>query len=267
VQLDVRALLKGMVPVWKWNDMIMLDIHRRASGAVSKKDFFDQIPAPDVQIAHAWRELFMFELEGRGHMPDHETLYQAWTKAMHLFEIDGGLGAVLGARNFLEVGHILEDDLSDGERKLLDAVRSAIWSSPLLRKPAETAMGQDEIVELDGRATTAWVGKLVLRHMADGDKFVDAEQFLTSWRNLLPEKWGSGVGIDVLDQESYQLETKIDGVSLIRWTGRETGRAMEGTAKGKGGLESVSKDSKPGAGSVGKRKWHEKFKDSRNAKK
>ena len=265
VQLDVRALLRGVVPVWHWNDTAMTD---RAGRAVSKREIFDQIPAPDGRIEHAWRELFAFQLQGRGYVPDHETLCQAWRQVMHRFEIvDGGKGAVLGAKNFLHGGNTCEDDLNDGERELLDEVRSAIWWSPLLRKPTEKAAGQDEDGELDQEATAAWVGKLVLSHMASGDKVVDAEQFMIAWRNLLPEQWGSGIGFDSVDQERYQLETNVDGVNMIRWTGGEPGRAVDGIPREKGGLESVAKDSKPAAGTVGKRKWHEKFKDSRTVRK
>jgi hypothetical protein len=267
VHLDVRALLKGVVPVWRWNDMIMRDIHQSVGRGVSKREFFDQIPAPDGQIELAWRDLFAFQHEGRGYVPDHEMLYRAWKQVMHKFNIDGGLRTVVGAENFLDAGHILEDDLNDDERVLIDLVRSAIWCAPFLRSPTGTAMEQDGSGELDRVTTTAWVGKLVLQHAARRDKSVDAEQFVTSWRNLLPEKWGGGVEIDRLDKESYQLETNADGVSLIRWTGRESGRATDGMAKDTGGLESVAKDSKPGTGPVGKRKWHEKFKDSRNVKK
>lgn len=267
VHLDVRALLKGVVPVWRWNDMIMLDMHRKVGRAVSKREFFDQIPAPDGQIEHAWRELFAFQLEGRAYVPDQEMIYRAWKQVMHKFNIDGGLRTVVSAENFLDADSVLEDDLNDGERVLLDLVRNSIWWSALLRGPTGTAMGQDDSAELDRLTTTAWVGKLVLQHMAKGDNSVDAEQFITSWRNLLPEKWDGGVAIDTLDKESYELETNVDGVSMIKWTGRESGRATDAIAKDMGGLESVAKDSKSGTGPVGKKKWHEKFKDSRNVKK
>jgi Sister chromatid cohesion protein Dcc1 len=263
----MRALLKGAVPVWRWNDMIMLDVHPRPGGAISKRESFDQIPAPDGQIEHAWRDLFAFQLEGRGYVPDQETLYQAWKLAMHKFAIDGGFRAVMGVENFLDLDHVSEDDADDSERELLNAVRSAIWWSPVLRKPTGTAFGQEEIGELDQVMTTAWVGKLVLQHMSKGDTAVDAEQFITEWRNLLPEKWSVGLGFDVLDQESYHLETDVGGVRIIRWLGEDCSRATNGLAKEKGVLESVAKDSKPEAGVVGKRKWHEKFKDSRNIKK
>jgi hypothetical protein len=161
----------------------------------------------------------------------------------------------------LEGGYLCEDD----NRELLEVVGRSIWWSPVLRKPTETATRQDEDGQLDEAITTAWVGKLVLQHMASGDKSVDVEQFMTVWRNLLPEKWVRGVGIDVLGQGSYQLETSLDGVAMIR-TGVGSGRATDSSAKEKGGLESVAEDPNARAGTTGKRKWHEKFKDSRNVK-
>lgn len=265
VQLDVRALLKGLVPVWQWNDMTMLDIHKSVGGAVSKREFFDQIPAPENRIEHAWRELFAFQLRDRGYVPAQETLYQAWKQVMHKFNMDGGIRPGLGPENFLEA--TLEDDLNDGERELLNLVRSAIWCSPTLRKPADIATEQNEIGELDRAITTAWVGRLVLQHMSQDDRAVNAEQFITKWRNLLPEKWSNDLGFDLLNQSSYHLETNIDGVKSIRWVGEDCDREMNGVAKEKDGLGSLVRDTKPAAGAVGKRKWHEKFKDSRNVKK
>jgi len=76
------------------------------------------------------------------------------------------------------VGNTCEDDLNDGERELLDEARRVIWWSPFLRKHTETQMERDEIGELDRELTTAWVGELVLQHMANGDRAVDIEQFV-----------------------------------------------------------------------------------------
>ena len=263
VKLDVQALLRSLVPVWRWNDGVMLD---RARSTLSKRELFDQVPASDEKIEHAWKELFAFQLNGRGYIPDANTLYQAWKQVMLRYILGEGIGAVLGAQNFLEAGNASEDDLDDGERELLQAVRYAIWWSPALRKPAETATNQDEIRKLDQVTTTAWVGKLVLHHMADGGKAIGTEQFTTSWRNLLPEQWGNGLGFDLLDQDSYQFRTDVSGQRVVEWIGEDSSSATSAVAKEKGGLEIVAKDAKTGAGTVGKRKWHEKFKDSRNVR-
>jgi hypothetical protein len=263
VQLDVQGLLQSMVPVWKWSNTDTVDIDEVAANgvAVSKRDIFDQVPAPEIQIEDAWRKLFAFEVRGHGYIPDQETLYRAWEEVMDIFVGEEGCEAELSAQIFLGGGYLCEDD----NRELLEVVGRSIWWSPVLRKPTETAMGQDEDGQLDETITTAWVGKLVLQHMASGDKSVDVEQFMTVWRNLLPEKWGRGVGIDVLGQGSYQLETSLDGVAIIR-TGVESSRARDSSTKEKDGLESVVKDPNARAGTTGKRKWHEKFKDSRNVK-
>jgi sister chromatid cohesion protein DCC1 len=263
VQLDVQGLLQSVVPVWKWSNADTVDIDEVAANgvAVSKRDIFDQVPAPEIQIEDAWRKLFAFEVRGHGYIPDQETLYRAWEEVMDIFVGEEGREAELSAQIFLGGGYLCEDD----NRELLEVVGRSIWWSPVLRKPTETATGQDEDGQLDETTTTAWVGKLVLQHMASGDKSVDVEQFMTVWRNLLPEKWGRGVGIDVLGQGSYQLETSLDGVAMIR-AGVESGRARDSSTKEKDGLESVVKDPNARAGTTGKRKWHEKFKDSRNVK-
>lgn len=267
VQLDARALLKALMPVWQWSDMIMQQNQRSANGALAKREYFNEIPAPDGQIEKAWRELFVVQLQGQHYVPDHETLYQAWKQAMHRFEIDGAIGTVIGSKNFSNVGNVPEDDLDDGETEVLNAVRSAIWWSPLLRKPTETAIGLDETTDIDRAMTTAWVGKLVLQHMAHGEEFVDVQQFTTSWRDLLPEKWGSGVVIEALGKECYQLETNMDGVRMIRWTRAATGGVTDSVVNKKGGRESMAMEMKAGSGTGSKRKWHEKFKASRNVKK
>jgi hypothetical protein len=263
VQLDVQGLLQSVVPVWKWSNTNTIDIDEVAANgvAVSKREIFDQVPAPEIQIEDAWRKLFAFEVRGHGYVPDQETLYRAWEEVMDIFVGEEGREAELSADIFLGGGYLCEDD----NRELLEVVGRSIWWSPVLRKPTETATEQEEDGQLDETITTAWVGKLVLQHMASGDKYVDVEQFMTVWRNLLPEKWGRGVGIDVLGPGSYELETSLDGVATIR-TGVETGRATDSSTKEKGGLESVAKDPNARAGTTGKRKWHEKFKDSRNVK-
>jgi hypothetical protein len=263
VQLDVQGLLQSVVPVWKWGNTNTVDIDEVAANgvAVSKREIFDQVPAPETQIEDAWRKLFAFEVRGHGYVPDQETLYQAWKEIMDIFVGEEGREAELSAHVFLGGGYLCEDD----NKELLEVVRRSIWWSPVLRKPTETATEQEEDRQLDEIITTAWVGKLVLHHMASGDKYVDVEQFMTVWRNLLPEKWGRGVGIDVLGPGSYELETSLDGVATIR-TGVETGRTTDSSTKEKGGLESVAKDPNARAGTTGKRKWHEKFKDSRNMK-
>ena len=263
VQLDFRALLRSLVPVWRWNDGPMLD---RARSNLSKRELFDHVPAPDDKIEYAWKELFAFQLNGRGYVPDSKTLYHAWKQVMLRYTLSEGIGAVLGAQNFSEPSNASEDDLDNGERELLDAVRYAIWWSPALRNPAEKATKQDEIRELDQVITTAWVGELVLRHMGNGGKAIDAEQLTISWRNLLPEQWGNGLGFDLLDQDSYQLRTAASGQRIIEWVGEDNSSVTSAVVKEKGGLESVARDAKTGSGTVGKRKWHEKFKDSRNVK-
>lgn len=265
VQLDVWALLKGLVPVWQWNDIMMPDNQNKTGVAMSKGELFNQIPAPENQIEHAWRELFAFQLQGRGYVPAQDTLYHAWTQVMDKFNMDGGFRPGLGPEDFLEAAS--EDDFNDGESELLNLVRSAIWRSPVLRKPADIAMQQNDIGELDRAITTAWVGRLVLQYMSKDGKAVDAGQFISKWRNLLPEKWSSDLGFDLLNQDSYHLEVGADGVKSIRWAGEGSGRETNGAAKEKDGLGSLARDTKPAAGAVGKRKWHEKFKDSRNVKK
>jgi sister chromatid cohesion protein DCC1 len=263
VQLDVQGLLQSMVPVWKWSNTDTIDLDEVAAKgiAMSKREIFDQLPAPEIQIEDGWRRLFAFEVGGHGYVPDQETLYRAWEEVMDVFVSDEGCEAELSAGIFLGGGYLCEDD----NRELLEAVGRSIWWSPVLRKLTETAPGQDEGGELDEAITTAWVGKLVLQHMASGDQSIGVEQFMTVWRNLLPEKWGRGVGIDVLGRGSYQLETSVDGVATIR-TGVATDGAADSTTKEKGLLESVAKDPSTRAGTTGKRKWHEKFKDSRNVK-
>jgi sister chromatid cohesion protein DCC1 len=263
VQLDVQGLLQSVVPVWKWSNTDTIDIDEVAANgvAVSKREIFDQVPAPEAQIEDAWRKLFAFEVRGHGYVPDQETLYRAWEEAMDIFVSEEGREAELSSHIFLEGGYLCEDD----NRELLEVVGRSIWWSPVLRKPTETATGQDEDGKLDETLTTAWVGKLVLQHMASGDKSVDVEQFMTVWRNLLPEKWGRGIGIDMLSQGSYQLETSVDGVAMIR-TGVEVGRATDSSTKEEAGLESVAKDANARVGTTGKRKWHEKFKGSRNVR-
>jgi Sister chromatid cohesion protein Dcc1 len=263
VQLDVQGLLQSMVPVWKWSNTNTIGLDEVAARgiAMSKREIFDQLPAPETQIEDAWRRLFAFEVGGHGYVPDQETLYRAWEEVMDIFVSEEGREAELSAGIFLGGGYLCEDD----NRELLEAVRRSIWWSPVLRKPTGTAPGQYEDGELDETITTAWVGRLVLQHMANGDQSTGVEQFMTAWRNLLPEKWGRGVGIDVLGQGSYQLETSVDGVAKIR-TREGTDGATDSSTKEKGLLESVAKDPNARAGTTGKRKWHEKFKDSRNVK-
>jgi sister chromatid cohesion protein DCC1 len=263
VQLDVQGLLQSVVPVWKWSNTETIGIDEVATNgvAVSKEEIFDQLPAPETQIEDAWRRLFAFEVRGYGYIPDQETLYRAWKEVMDIFVGEEGREAKLSADIFLGGGHLREDD----NRELLEVVRRSIWWSPVLRKPRGTATGQDEDGELDETITTAWVGQLVLQHMAGRDQPVSVEQFMVVWRNLLPEKWGRGVGIDALRQESYRLETSVDGVAMIK-TGLRTGRAADSSTKETGGLESVTRDPNARAETAGKRKWHEKFKDSRNVK-
>ena len=263
VQLDVQGLLQSIVPVWKWSNTDTIDLDEVAvkGVAMSKREIFDQLPALETQIEEAWRRLFAFEVRGHGYVPDQETLYRAWEEVMDIFVGEGGREAELSAGIFLGGGYLCEDET----RELLEVVGRSIWWSPVLRKLTETASRQDEVGELDEKITTAWVGKLVLQHMASGDQPVGVEQLMTVWRNLLPEKWGRGVGIDVLGQGSYHLETSVDGVAMIR-TRAETGRETDSSTKEKGLMESVAKDPNAGAGTTGKRKWHEKFKDSRNMK-
>ena len=283
VQIDVRAQLKTLVPVWQWADGMgtVVPLDRTARRCWTKMELFDQLPAPEGQLEHAWRELFAFELHGRSFAPDHKTLFQAWKQAMLRFTLNGGSGAVVGAQNFLEADDTTsEHDLTDSETELLDAVRRAIWWSPRLRKPTETTTPQDDIGELEQATTTAWVGKLALRNTAkdhdddndNDDQAVDAEQFMTSWRNVLPEKWGLGLELDLMEPDTFQLGTDPYGRRTIKWLPGEDSDSAGAAGVGrkeKAGLESgVAKASttRPTGPLAGKRKWHDKFQASRNVK-
>jgi hypothetical protein len=96
---------------------------------------------------------------------------------------------------------------------------------------------------------------------------VDAEQFMTRWRDLLPEKWDDEVQVNLLNPNRYRLEAGVDGVKSIRWVGDDPNREVVVVGKERDGLGSSAKDIKPVGGAAGKRRWHEKFKDSRNAEK
>jgi hypothetical protein len=70
-----------------------------------------------------------------------------------------------------------------------------------------------------------------------------------------------------LNPDEYHLEADVDGVKSIRWVGDDLNREVMVMGKERDGLGSSAKDIKPAGGAAGKRRWHEKFKDSRNAKK
>lgn len=289
VEYDVVAHLRRVLPVWGQGTIV------GATGPdVKKKEVFDQIPAPDAWIEEAWRMLFVMELDENGQdegdspvfIPDTETLLEAWEDAMRGFVLGGGPRG-MGNERVLEARDFLEDD-EDAKRALsigTRAAKRAIWRSPVLRGVGQ---GDGEIGEalepLYQKATTKWVGELIMG--SEGEKVVSenegnskGQRFLERLWQLLPESWADGVKFGekgagqswgfVIEEEEGKL-----GGSMVTWRETDGGAAAgpEGTerpgAKGsqakKSGQE--AKGAAAAAPGLGKRKWHDKFKESRNIK-
>ena len=252
VAYDVEVQLKTTLPTWSWHgNESQRDTGQIATTVSPLQEISDQIPAPKYQIEEAWRRLFVIEVHGRAYIPDRKLLLEAWTSILRTFSLRSTLShKSLRADDFL-------GETGDGE--VLASTKRAIYQSPTIRPsidPGDAAakMEHHKDMSIDWIATIRWVGELILRNSTGS---INLDEFLSVWANLVPESQVPNISPSLFDSTTYEVLDRGDG-TVITWKG-EGDSAI--TTSSTGTVLQTGSDNKQPAS---KRKWHEKFKASRN---
>lgn len=248
VVVDVEAHLRKLLPFYDKEQLVRLFENEDSTSPLVNEDMdqyvalASQIPAPDVLIWRAWRQLCVSRCPGsranpriQHFIPDLQLLKSAWSSALVAYNIRSSGKGFMKQADF-------EDD-GDGVIELLP-VKIALWQHLRLM--------EDSI--LDRTKATTWVVRnlwlCMWEHSTNGHEMTYSRAMLEDmWRNALPQEYQDGASIDKLEAGTYDLCME-HGEEMIRWTGRS---------------EAITA-APPTTTKPGKRKWHEKFRDSRNAK-
>jgi hypothetical protein len=237
--IDIEGYLCKLLPTYNQDQLAQHFENGSTQSFDEEQDdsrsMFSQIPTPDTSIRKAWKQLCVSrspqlsaEARIQYFIPTAQLLESAWKSVYAAYSIrTSGKGAMTR-----------DDFEDDGDDELL-TVKMAIWD--LLRSDDG----------LNRTKTVAWVVRVLwdVVGTSGASGKVSRDDLEDIWRNHLPWEWIHDATIDKLEAGTYELYTD-GGQELVRWIDRShTVRAVQ-----------------PAVAKPGKRKWHEKFRESRNMK-
>lgn len=238
---DIEAHLRNLLPAYDQEQLARLyeefgELRELKAGEEHTR-LLSQIPAPDISVRRVWQQLCVCRCSGSREeyfIPTARLLESAWTSALEAYNIRGSGKGAMEQEDF--------EDKDDDASELLP-VKNAIWQSLC------TTEGDG----LERIQTVTWVVRNLWQSMWESPtnehrKTVKRLEIEDVWRNALPREYAAEASIDKLEASTYEL-CEEEGEDMIRWTGQSK----------------VIPAAQPRA-NPGKRKWHEKFRDSRNAK-
>lgn len=241
---DVEARLRDVLPVYSYEHLLKL--FEKASKlpqhdeqrSHERANICSQIPAPEVSIQKVWQQICVSRVPGLQEsyfIPTTHLLESAWNSALEAYNIRASGKDAMERADF-------EDD-SDSTGELLP-VKIAIWH--------RLSSGDGNV--LSATETVTWVIRTLWQSMWEISepkygKTPHRSELEETWRSALPRIYAAEVSVDKLEAGTYELYEQ-DGQDMIRWTGQ---------AK-------IASVAQPKAPNPSKRKWHDKFRDSRNTK-
>ncbi|TKA75969.1 hypothetical protein B0A55_00690 [Friedmanniomyces simplex] len=197
---------------------------------VSKQQVFDDIPLCQAECETAWRDLACFELsDPQGcFLPTASAKVQAWRSILDLAVASG------------------VDMTGDIMPKPIDMIIEQNEDWPVELAQAVLASVSNDRGCIDQSKCLVSVGLDLLA--MEGARGMPVSDLLKSWRDSLPEKWRAAAKVEALPRSHYTLD---DSRKIIAYANAETGAAATAAA------------SKSTLGA--KRKWHEKFRESKRA--
>lgn len=248
VSHDLKPMLECVLPIYDLSDLFSAEESSRCflsrSTAASKRVLLSDIPAPDCEAEKAWRDLLAFEFEGRCARPNSATCLTVWQSIID----NASLGKLdlSGDVNFNSFSR--DDQVFPVYVPVAEAILSCLSDAIVPNSMAHS-------FQLDRSKTVRWTGLTLLQ--ARSEKLISkpvfqVDDFLTEWRDLLPEEWRHDATLVKLPEHSHAVAS-VDGrdtITLINMGGSDPLSTRQVA------LETAS-------GTASKRKWHEKFKAQR----
>jgi hypothetical protein len=243
--VDIESHLRKLLPTYDHDQLTKLFEKSDASTLLGEEKqggfakIASQMPAPDSSIRKTWRRLCVSlcprdstSLQERYFIPTTQLLESAWKSVYAAYSIRASRDGLMEKVDFEDGGEGMDE---------LVPVKAALWARLSL---ADGSLERDETLTFVIR--THWQSMWTSPR---GTKTEDRFELEELWRDLLPRQWSNDAVIDKLETETYELYSEGDR-EMIRWKARSSSS-----------LAAPTTTAKPG-----KRKWHEKFRDSRNVK-
>lgn len=208
--------------------------HFSSKDPISKDELFANVPASNAECERAWQQLACFELEGEALIPSASVKVAVWEAILSAATADG-----IDLASPLQKNHV----------QTLCDLNGTEWPRELslatLRSMAQRSSADEDSLLLDAQSTARTIGHALLKTRADPAPLAKSS-FLSTWSDLLPEKWRSTAQLNLLDG-SYRLE----GSEIV---------FDDGAGGGANALPTGAKAPAEAKSALGaKRKWHEKF--------
>ena len=204
-----------------------------SSNCFDKSQLFANLPFSDAECEAAYRELAMFEDSEDGHcvLPSAPLKLIVWRRILENAQAGGiDLTGPLLPSQVLD----LREGTEDQPPGLLKAVLHAV-SDP-----------SHDHRDIHQARLLRWTGINVVEQSASKTPII-VSIFRATWKELLPEQWREKIDVSVISDRA----TISDGGKKVMWKDY----ALDLTPGGADGLETGD-----GKATLGKRKWHEKFK-------
>ena len=222
---DVSAAdhIRAMLPIYASTG------HYHSTEGTSKRTLFSNIPASDAECEAAWTRLACFETDGKAVIPSPSVKLKGWE-------------AIL--MNATAYNIDLTEPLDERSRSTI--TESADWpnevtTAMLLSMAGPKRSGE---LQLEDKICAEAVGQALLKGRSEGQATKKAA-FVSSWADLLPEKWRGSATLNLLDG-SYRLD---NGEIKPLDANAPLAKGAQAPAEAKSTL---------GA----KRKWHDKFRET-----
>ncbi|KAK0253288.1 hypothetical protein LTR91_009730 [Friedmanniomyces endolithicus] len=201
----------------------------------SKQQIFDDTPLSQAECEAAWKDLACFEVESdpKGcFLPTASAKVQVWRA---ILESATAAGVDFGG-NQLSLKQVeMVIDRSDED-----------WPDELGRAMLASVCDHEGMID-QGRGVRA-VGLDLLA--VEGTRGMHVSELLKKWKDALPEKWRAAAKVEALPRSEYTLSDDRKTITL----------AGVGS-----GVAAAAAESKSTLGA--KRKWHERFRESKKTAK
>ncbi|KAI9821855.1 MAG: hypothetical protein M1827_002437 [Pycnora praestabilis] len=236
--------LRKLLPVYNelqdgQNDSEMMASTWSAEKRTSKAEVFTNVPLSDQECEGGWIDLCAFEVAYQAMRPSARTLAKVWTALLAAATLHGvDLTSQFSVNNMW--GLMADDGFP---RSLVEAIFH------VLRMDSDPPLGH--WASLKRSKCVWWVGCIILESSQNSGFGTPQMDFLRRWKDVLPELWRGDAVLDAL-KGMYTEPTR----TTIAF--KDAGFATLGND----GMPAQISDSAK-KGTLGARKWHEKFKDAR----
>ena len=217
---------------------------------ISKLTLLTNLPISYDEFEKSWADMCAFEIDGQAWRPSAQSLVGVWKTIMSASTVQG-----IDIAHQFRINDVCETVEVDGyPREMVTAVLqklSTVYSSPSY----STSLDMDKCI--------CWVGTAMLEAL--GQQTTPISNFQEDWRNELPEQWRSSATLDILkvsfimNSLSHFILISTQG-SYVQPTPTTIRIDFHGSDSTLSTSSSPSVASRP---DKTVRKWHEKFKATR----